>query len=189
MTSGQANVSPEYTGTGWINYLGNENPVKGEEAQYLAVKDADAKNGLSWLPPAPMDDTYAFAIRESEAQRLGISKLSDLTKLSKADLTFCVESEFANRNDGFVPMLKTYGLTREQLGRVDEPGHRRHLHGDRGRPVQLRRGVHHRRTHPRPQAAGPRRRQGVLPALQPLSGGATPTCSPNIPSWPRYSGS
>ena len=118
MTSGQASVSPEYTGTGWINYLGNENPVKGEEAQYLAVKEADAKNGLSWLPPAPMDDTYAFAIRESEAQRLGVTKLSDLTKLNKADLTFCIESEFANRNDGFVPMLKTYGLTREQLGRV-----------------------------------------------------------------------
>lgn len=118
MTSGQANVSPEYTGTGWINYLGNENPVKGEEAQYQAVKEADAKNGLTWLPPAPMDDTYAFAIRESEAQRLGISKLSDLVKLNKSDLTFCIESEFANRNDGFVPMLKTYGLTRQQLGRV-----------------------------------------------------------------------
>jgi osmoprotectant transport system substrate-binding protein len=65
-----------------------------------------------------MDDTYAFAIRESEAQRLGVTKLSDLTKLNRADLTFCIESEFANRNDGFVPMLKTYGLTREQLGRV-----------------------------------------------------------------------
>ena len=118
LTTGQADISPEYTGTGWINYLGNENPVKGAEAQYQAIKDADAKNGLTWLPPAPMDDTYAFAIRESEAQRLGVSKLSDLPKLDKADLTFCVESEFANRNDGFVPMLKTYGLTREQLGRV-----------------------------------------------------------------------
>ena len=118
MTSGRANVSPEYTGTGWINYLGNENPVKGEEAQYQAVKDADAKNGLTWLPPAPMDDTYAFAIRDSEAQRLGVTKLSDLARLKKADLTFCIESEFANRNDGFVPMLKTYGLSREQLGRV-----------------------------------------------------------------------
>ena len=118
MVSGQADVSPEYTGTGWINYLGNENPVKGEEAQYQAVRDADAKNGLTWLPPAPMDDTYAFAIRESEAQRLGITKLSDLTKLAKNDLTFCVESEFASRNDGFVPMLKTYGLTQSQLGRV-----------------------------------------------------------------------
>lgn len=118
MTSGQANVSPEYTGTGWINYLGNENPVKGEEAQYQAVKEADAKNGLTWLPPAPMDDTYAFAIRESEAQRLGVTKLSDLAGLKKSDLTFCIESEFANRNDGFVPMLKTYGLTRADLGRV-----------------------------------------------------------------------
>lgn len=118
MTSGKANVSPEYTGTGWINYLGNENPVKGEEAQYLAIKEADAKNGLTWLPPAPMDDTYAFAIRESEAQRLGITKLSDLARLDKKDLTFCIESEFANRNDGFVPMLATYGLSREKLGRV-----------------------------------------------------------------------
>ncbi len=118
MVSGRADIAPEYTGTGWINYLGNENPVKGEEAQYLAVKEADAKNGLSWLPPAPMDDTYAFAIRESEAQRLGVSKLSDLAKLSKADLTFCIESEFANRNDGFVPMLQTYGLSREKLGKV-----------------------------------------------------------------------
>ncbi|MDX1883828.1 glycine betaine ABC transporter substrate-binding protein [Mycolicibacterium sp. 120270] len=118
MTSGKANVSPEYTGTGWINYLGNENPVKGEEAQYLAIREADAKNGLTWLPPAPMDDTYAFAIRESEAQRLGITKLSDLARLDKKDLTFCIESEFANRNDGFVPMLATYGLSREKLGRV-----------------------------------------------------------------------
>lgn len=118
MLTGKANVSPEYTGTGWINYLGNENPVKGEEAQYQAVKDADAKNGLTWLPPAPMDDTYAFAIRESEAQRLGVTKLSDLAKLKRSDLTFCVESEFVSRNDGFVPMLKTYGMTREQLGRM-----------------------------------------------------------------------
>jgi osmoprotectant transport system substrate-binding protein len=118
MTSGRADISPEYTGTGWINYLGNENPVKGEEAQYLAVKDADAKNGLSWLPPAPMDDTYAFAIRESEAQRLGVSTLSDLTKLNRGDLSFCIESEFANRNDGFVPMLQTYGLSRDKLGKV-----------------------------------------------------------------------
>jgi osmoprotectant transport system substrate-binding protein len=118
MVSGRADITPEYTGTGWINYLGNENPVKGEAAQYEATKDADAKNGLTWLPPAPMDDTYAFAIRESEAQRLGVTKLSDLTKLKKSDLTFCIESEFGSRNDGFVPMLKTYGLTREQLGRV-----------------------------------------------------------------------
>jgi osmoprotectant transport system substrate-binding protein len=118
MLSGDANVSPEYTGTGWINYLGNEEPVKDEVGQWRAVNDADKANNLTWLPPAPMNNTYAFAIRESAAQRLGVSKLSDLKRLSKADLTFCVESEFASRNDGFVPMLQAYGLTRDGLGRV-----------------------------------------------------------------------
>jgi osmoprotectant transport system substrate-binding protein len=65
-----------------------------------------------------MNNTYAMAIREAEAQRLGVTKLSDLSRLNKSDLTFCVESEFASRNDGFVPMLQTYGLTREDLGHI-----------------------------------------------------------------------
>jgi osmoprotectant transport system substrate-binding protein len=118
MLDGNADVAPEYTGTGWINYLGNEQPVKGAQAQWQAVNEADRANDLTWLPPAPMNNTYAFAIRESEAERLGVTKLSDLERLPKQELTFCVESEFASRNDGFVPMLATYGLTREDLGRV-----------------------------------------------------------------------
>lgn len=118
MLNGDADVSPEYTGTGWINYLGNEEPIKDAQQQWLAVNDADKVNNLTWLPPAPMNNTYAFSIRESEADRLGVAKLSDLKRLPKQDLTFCVESEFASRNDGFVPMLATYGLTRGDLGRV-----------------------------------------------------------------------
>ena len=118
MLTGEANVAPEYTGTGWINYLGNEQPIKDERGQWEAVDKADRANNLTWLPPAPLNNTYAFAIRESEAQRLGVTKLSDLRRLGKSDLTFCVESEFASRNDGFVPMLAAYDMTREALGRV-----------------------------------------------------------------------
>lgn len=118
MLNGDANISPEYTGTGWINYLGNEQPIKDSKQQWLAVDDADKKNNLTWLPPAPMNNTYAFAIRESEAERLNVTKLSDLARLSKDDLTFCVESEFASRNDGFVPMLQAYGLSRDAVGTV-----------------------------------------------------------------------
>ena len=118
LLNGDADIAPEYTGTGWINYLGNEQPIKGETAQWQAVNEADQANGLTWLPPAPMNNTYAFAIREDAAERLGVTQLSDLRKLDKSELTFCVESEFASRNDGFVPMLQTYGLTRADLGRV-----------------------------------------------------------------------
>ena len=115
---GDVDLSPEYTGTGWINYLGNEKPVKGSKAQYEAVYKADLKNGLTWLPPAPMNNTYAFAIRESKAKQLGITKLSQLGKVPKQELTFCVESEFAKRNDGFQPMLKTYGLSNAKIGKA-----------------------------------------------------------------------
>lgn len=118
MLNGDADIAPEYTGTGWINYLGNEEPIKDEIAQWQAVNEADQANGLTWLPPAPMNNTYAFAIREDAAERLGVTKLSDLTNLDRSELTFCVESEFASRNDGFVPMLETYGLTRDDLDGV-----------------------------------------------------------------------
>lgn len=112
-------LSPEYTGTGWINYLGHENPIKGQEAQWRAVAEEDkAKNDLIWLPPAKVNNTYAFAIREQQAKALKITKLSQLKSLPKDQLTFCVESEFANRNDGFVPMLKAYGMTKADLGKV-----------------------------------------------------------------------
>ena len=116
--SRDADISPEYTGTGWINYLGNEQPIKDEIAQWQAVNEADQENGLTWLPPAPLNNTYAFAIREDAAERLGVTRLSDLTNLDRSELTFCVESEFASRNDGFVPMLQTYRLTRADLGNV-----------------------------------------------------------------------
>jgi osmoprotectant transport system substrate-binding protein len=118
LLDGRVDVSPEYTGTGWINYLGNDTPVKGEEQQYQAVYDADRRNGLTWLPIAPMNNTYAFAVAEEKGEELGITKLSQLKDLPKDELTFCVESEFAKRDDGFVPMLEAYDLTEADLAKV-----------------------------------------------------------------------
>lgn len=118
LLDGRVDVSPEYTGTGWINYLGNDTPVKGEEQQYRAVYDADLENGLTWLPYAPMNNTYAFAVAEDKAEELGITKLSELADLPPEELTFCVESEFAKRDDGFVPMLEAYDLTESDLAEV-----------------------------------------------------------------------
>ncbi|HKJ11399.1 MAG TPA: glycine betaine ABC transporter substrate-binding protein, partial [Ornithinimicrobium sp.] len=115
LLNGNVDMSYEYTGTGWLSYLGHEKPIKGEQAQFEAVREEDKENGLTWLPPAPMNNTYAFAIREEKAEELGITKLSQLTSLDKSELTFCVESEFASRNDGFPNMLKAYDLSKSEL--------------------------------------------------------------------------
>lgn len=100
----------EYTGTAWITYQGNTAPITDPEEQFAAVKKADADKGIAWLDPAPLNNTYAFAIRSSEAKKLGVSSLSDVAALPAKDQTFCIESEFSTRDDGWPGLKKAYGI-------------------------------------------------------------------------------
>ena len=109
--SGDVDMVWEYTGTAWINYMGHTKPIPGRIAQWKAVAEQDLRqNGLVWLEPAPMNNTYAFATPAETQEKLGISKLSELKDLPTDQLTFCVESEFFSRSDGFQPMLETYDM-------------------------------------------------------------------------------
>ncbi|MFC8344371.1 glycine betaine ABC transporter substrate-binding protein [Streptomyces sp. NPDC057280] len=112
--SGDADGMYEYTGTAWITYLGNSEPIADPKAQWEAVRAADLKNGLTWLPPAALNNTYALAMNAANAEKYGTKTLSDVAALSKSDpgaVTLCVESEFANRADGLPGMEKAYGMS------------------------------------------------------------------------------
>lgn len=100
----------EYTGTSWITYNGETTPITDPAEQFEAVKEADAKNGIAWLDPAPMNNTYAFAIRRDKAEELGVSTLSDVAALPPEEQTFCIESEFSTRDDGWPGLKETYGF-------------------------------------------------------------------------------
>lgn len=108
----------EYTGTSWITYNGNTSPVVGVPEQFAAVKDADAAHGIAWLDGAPFNNTYAFAIRSSEAQALGVKTLSDVAALPAADQTFCIESEFSTRDDGWPGLKAAYGFAADDSNGV-----------------------------------------------------------------------
>lgn len=111
--SGDADGMYEYTGTAWITYLGNSEPITDPQKQWEAVRDADAKNGITWLPPSTLNNTYALAMNQSNFKKYGTKTLSDVAALAKSDpgaVTLCVESEFANRADGLPGMEKAYGM-------------------------------------------------------------------------------
>ncbi|MFG1698522.1 glycine betaine ABC transporter substrate-binding protein [Nonomuraea sp. NPDC049309] len=108
---GDADLMWEYTGTGWITYLGQQRPVPGAQAQYEAVRDLDLrKNGIVWLPPAPLNNSYAIGVTRASAEKWGLSKISDITKVPLPQRTFCVDHETFGRDDGFLGMLRGYGL-------------------------------------------------------------------------------
>jgi osmoprotectant transport system substrate-binding protein len=110
LTSGEFIGYWEYTGTSWLAYNKKDAPVVGVKAQYDAVKEIDATQGVAWLDGAPFNNTYAFAIKSDKAKALGVKTLSDVAKLPVADQTFCVESEFAARPDGWAGVKTTYGM-------------------------------------------------------------------------------
>lgn len=111
MLDGQVDAQWEYTGTGWITYLGHDKPITNEQKQYQAVRAEDLKkNDLVWLPPAAMNNTYAFAVTNKVKKQFNITKLSQIKDIPVGQRTFCVEAELLNRPDGMPGMLKTYGI-------------------------------------------------------------------------------
>lgn len=111
---GDADAGYEYTGTAWITYLGHSDPIIDPQAQWEAVRKEDAKNGLTWLPPSALDNTYALAMNQDNHKKYGTNDLSEVAALSKSApsaVTLCVEVEFANRADGLPGMQKAYGMS------------------------------------------------------------------------------
>ena len=118
LQDGVSDVVWEYTGTGWINYLGHDAPILDPQKQYEAVKEEDlAKNQLLWGPMAPFNNTYAFAVTDEFASKNSIKTHSDMAAYIKKNpsATVCVESEFAARPDGYPGFKKKYGITGGKL--------------------------------------------------------------------------
>lgn len=107
--AGQIDLYVEYTGTAYTAVLKH---VPGPSSDSVARAVADeyrSRWGLVWLAPFGFDNTFAIAVRQSDAQREGLRAISDLARVApkwKAGFGY----EFLNRADGFPGLAKTYGL-------------------------------------------------------------------------------
>lgn len=118
LTSGQIDMYFDYTGTGWINYLGHTKPIPDQQGQYEAVKKEDlTKNDIVWTDLTTVNNTYALTTNKKNAAKLGVKTLSDYAKLVKSNpaaAKTCLETEFASRPDGFPGMAEAYGFSAGQ---------------------------------------------------------------------------
>ncbi|MDQ3946727.1 MAG: hypothetical protein M3357_16555 [Actinomycetota bacterium] len=108
LLAGDIDVYWEFTGTG-LGIL--EQPPVGDPVQaYQTAKRLDAANGVTWLPAAAMNDTYALGVVDG-----GPVSARNLTELAghvkaKPDTALCVDPEGGFRED-VLPMVKqAYGL-------------------------------------------------------------------------------
>ncbi|ADV66694.1 ABC transporter substrate-binding protein [Deinococcus maricopensis] len=114
--SGEIDVYPEYTGNAVylfpdakINLASSRNP----RGIYALAKKYDAKNGITWLQPANVNNTWALALPAKFAQANKLSTYADLAAYLKRGGTLKVAGspEFFNRPDAFKLFERTYGFT------------------------------------------------------------------------------
>jgi osmoprotectant transport system substrate-binding protein len=114
LVTGAIDVYWDYTGTGWINHLGHDNPIPDTQKLYEAVKKEDLEeNGLVWGQYAPMNNTYALAVTKEFSEENDITTSSDMAQFVQEnpdEATVCLESEFAGRPDGWDGFQKAYGM-------------------------------------------------------------------------------
>lgn len=121
LESGEIDMYWDYTGTGWVNILGNS-PTDVPENLYEEVKKADAENGVVWLEPAPFENTYAIAVKKSFAEENSITNLTEMAAFIKKTPDkgqVCAASEFINRDDGLPGMEKAYGFEYTDVVELD----------------------------------------------------------------------
>ncbi|PID86933.1 MAG: quaternary ammonium transporter [Chloroflexi bacterium] len=108
LLDGEIDVYPEYTGTGLLTILKHE-VMSDPQAVYDVVKEDYASQfNLTWLEPAPMNNTQTLAMKKTRAAELGISTFSQL--VAQADqLVLIGPPEFTEREDGMPGMKEVYG--------------------------------------------------------------------------------
>jgi len=101
LRSGSIDLYPEYMGTISLEILKNKSPMTLE-----AMNAALAPLGLGAAITLGFNDGYALAMREDNAQRLGIVSLSDLVK--HPTLKLGLSNEFMGRADGWPGLASRY---------------------------------------------------------------------------------
>lgn len=111
----------DYTGTGWVNILGNTTEEVPDDL-FTAVSEADAENGIAWLEPAPFENTYRIAASESFAEENGLETTSDAAEFIQSNPDqgrICAASEFINRDDGLPGLEAAYGFEFSEVVELD----------------------------------------------------------------------
>lgn len=121
LVSKEIDIYWDYTGTGWVNVLGNTTENLPEDL-YAAVAEADAANGIAWLEPANFENTYRIAVKSDFAKANGIATMTDVADYVNAnpkDAAICAASEFINRDDGLPGLQDAYGFKFSEIVELD----------------------------------------------------------------------
>ena len=120
LEGGEISAYPEYTGTALLSFFGftADKLPNDETTAYEEAKKGFAEKGLTALPPTPFVSSNEVAVTKETADKLGLSKISDLKGKSQ-DLTLYGSPECRQRLDCLLGLQQVYGLKFKKFVPVD----------------------------------------------------------------------
>ena len=119
MESGDFDLYPEYTSSGYIMVLKHDSDGMSDEDMWKQLqKEYKDKYDMSWIGQYGFNNTYALIIREEAAKKYNLTKTSQLAEVSD-ELVFGGNSDYIERKDGFHLLCDTYGLKFKDVKDID----------------------------------------------------------------------
>ena len=111
LLSGEIDTYVEYTGTALVNFFKLTDSVLLADSNrgWEEAGRRDAANGLVWLKPWALNNTYTVLMSHSKARAWGVTTIADLARGGR-EVVFGSDPEFAARADGLPGLLKAYGV-------------------------------------------------------------------------------
>ncbi|HEX5229557.1 MAG TPA: glycine betaine ABC transporter substrate-binding protein [Bryobacteraceae bacterium] len=109
LETGDIDLYPEYTGTGFTNVLKHSGVT--DPAKVLAAVRAEygSQFHLDWLDPLGFNDSFAMSVRGEDARARNLRTLSDAANDSMG-FALGAGYEFLTRPDGYDAMNRAYGI-------------------------------------------------------------------------------
>ena len=108
MESGEFDLYPEYTGTGW-NMVLKQSKLYTEDMFDQLQSGYQDQYQMEWVGMYGFANSYALAVRKSIADQYHLEDISDLQVIAD-QLIFGAEYDFFEREDGYDPLCAAYNL-------------------------------------------------------------------------------
>ena len=119
MLSGDFDIYPEYTSTGYVVVLGNSAAgVSDDDIWDTLINDYNSEFDMTWIAHYGFNNTYCLAIREEVARQYNLKTTSDLATVADK-LVFGANPDYYERADGFNALCDAYGLRFKNTVEID----------------------------------------------------------------------
>lgn len=114
----EVDLYPEYTGTGYVTIMKQKSISDTQKVYDEMKKYYNDELNISVLEPLGFNNTYAMAVRKDTADKYNLKTCSDLAAVSNK-LILGSTFEFAEREDGYIGLQKTYNMNFKDSKCVD----------------------------------------------------------------------